>query len=1001
MPFPFASPDRLLARFVRTGDARALGKLFDQTAPELLRLAAWLSGNRADAEDLLQRTFLTVLTKQGGYDPARRAMPWLCGILGNHAKKLHEQRQVRAAAAPLPAVSANDDPVRDAADAEFAAAVVRVRAELGSPYAEVLDLHLAEGLDAKRIAERLGRPAGTVRTQIVRGLELLRRHLPHGFVAGLGLGASVQAASLAVVRAAVMVQANATPAVSASAIAAGAGGTVMTFGGMVMGKKLVWLVPALLSMVGGGAFWWLQQQAEAPAPQMPAPAVVAAVPDVSPPRATTASANAPAPRAEREAAIAPDVPLAEPGSATLVVRIRWADDQSPAVNVGVLAKPQPGGLLAEREALTDARGTATLRGLLPGKCRLSSSFTASQDLELAAATVTTLDLEAVRSGIIDGLVVDAEQRPIADARLWMSLGGSPFRGFEVGRSDARGRFRVPFVPSQDLGARKAGFAPSPLVGLTKGSREVTLVLAAAGGTIRGRVVDTHGLPVPGARVEVGPPGGWSHPASTLLERLLEPVAAKLVADAAGAFSCEGVAAGNVDVQAWAAGFGPTSAQVAVTAGHSSDVTVVLLPGAVVTGTVRDAAGQPVPGATVTRVGKYYEFARPRTDSGADGTFRLVDLPTDAVTLSAVSATGGIEATLTTGAGTTTTWDPVIPAEPAALRGHVVDAAGRPLAKLRVGIVPPGLPHVNPQTTTDAEGSFTLRRVDPGTQTLQVELDQVCLARREITVPPATPLVVTLSADEMPTAHLRGRVVDEAGAGIAASLILRLPSWRWAPATDADVDGTFHRGPLPAGDYLVGVAARGFGSTHLGVVSVRVGEDRTLPDIVLRRAGTVELQITGDEPTRGTTVQIARRDGVITTWVMPDGRRATAELPPGEYLAVLHDGASRAAATFVVRSGETTTATLTFVAAIAVTVTCPREGATPNELLQLAVHDASGALLDCALLHPGIEPAEWRTLLPPGPCTATVRALDDRTATTSFTVRIERDAQSFVLALPPR
>jgi len=71
------------------------------------------------------------------------------------------------------------------------------------------------------------------------------------------------------------------------------------------------------------------------------------------------------------------------------------------------------------------------------------------------------------------------------------------------------------------------------------------------------------------------------------------------------------------------------------------------------------------------------------------------------------------------------------------------------------------------------------------------------------------------------------------------------------------------------------------------------------------------------------------------------------------------------------------------------------------LLQLAVHDASGALLDCALLHPGIEPAEWRTLLPSGPCTATVRGLDDRTATTSFTVHAGRDAQSFVLALPPR
>lgn len=400
MPFPFASPDRLLARFQRTGDAKALGKLFDRTAPELLRLAAWLCGNRADAEDLLQRTFLTVLTKQGGYDATRRAMPWLCGILGNHCKKLHEQRQLRTAVAaatasmPVLAVTSNDDPLRDAADAEFAAAVARVRSELGSPYAEVLDLHLAEGLDAKGIAARLGRPAGTVRTQIVRGLALLRRHLPNGFVAGLVLSASVQAASVAVVRAAVMAQAAAM-APSAGAVAATAGGALMTFGGMVMGKKIVWLVPIVLLVLGGGAFWWQQRDAAAGAPVAPAPAVAASLPATHAAAPTPTTANAPAQRTEREAAERADQATAEPGFATLVVRMRWADDHSPAANVGVLAKPQPGSLLTEREGLTDARGTLVLRRIRPGPCWLTSPFTKTLNLDLTAAMVTSLDLDEI------------------------------------------------------------------------------------------------------------------------------------------------------------------------------------------------------------------------------------------------------------------------------------------------------------------------------------------------------------------------------------------------------------------------------------------------------------------------------------------------------------------------------------------------------------------------------------------------------------------------------
>ena len=97
MSLNFAGPDRLLAHYQLSGDPRALGKLFDRTAPELLRVAAWLCGNRADAEDVLQRTFVTVIETRGAFDPTKRALPWLCGIFGNHAKKVHEQRQRRVA----------------------------------------------------------------------------------------------------------------------------------------------------------------------------------------------------------------------------------------------------------------------------------------------------------------------------------------------------------------------------------------------------------------------------------------------------------------------------------------------------------------------------------------------------------------------------------------------------------------------------------------------------------------------------------------------------------------------------------------------------------------------------------------------------------------------------------------------------------------------------------------------------------------------------------------
>ncbi|HZN39587.1 MAG TPA: sigma factor, partial [Planctomycetota bacterium] len=80
--------DRLFLHFCRTGSARSLGKVFDRTAPELLRVAIYLSGNRADADDLVQRTFLTAIESRASHDRARRAMPWLLGILANLARRL-------------------------------------------------------------------------------------------------------------------------------------------------------------------------------------------------------------------------------------------------------------------------------------------------------------------------------------------------------------------------------------------------------------------------------------------------------------------------------------------------------------------------------------------------------------------------------------------------------------------------------------------------------------------------------------------------------------------------------------------------------------------------------------------------------------------------------------------------------------------------------------------------------------------------------------------------
>lgn len=61
--------DRQFEQFQRTGEAGALAKVFDHTAPELWRVAWYLSsGNAHRAEDALQSTFLTAIEERDIWD---------------------------------------------------------------------------------------------------------------------------------------------------------------------------------------------------------------------------------------------------------------------------------------------------------------------------------------------------------------------------------------------------------------------------------------------------------------------------------------------------------------------------------------------------------------------------------------------------------------------------------------------------------------------------------------------------------------------------------------------------------------------------------------------------------------------------------------------------------------------------------------------------------------------------------------------------------------------
>lgn len=124
----------------------------------------------------MQRTFLQVIETREQFLVGKPALSWLLGLLGNQARK-HRRESARSARLREVADSVVDPEV-EAASNELDAAIASVRQRLGEPCQEVLRLHLELGMNAKEIAARLQRLAGTVRTQLMCSLELLRRKLP-------------------------------------------------------------------------------------------------------------------------------------------------------------------------------------------------------------------------------------------------------------------------------------------------------------------------------------------------------------------------------------------------------------------------------------------------------------------------------------------------------------------------------------------------------------------------------------------------------------------------------------------------------------------------------------------------------------------------------------------------------------------------------------------------------------------------------------------------------
>jgi RNA polymerase sigma-70 factor (ECF subfamily) len=156
----------------------------------LFTIARRLLGDAHDAEEVAQDAFVRAYRALEGYPAERvrelRLRPWLAAIVVNLARNRRRRIADRQPATPLAPLIEGGLDVADVGgrgpEARQATSEARHEwaarlAALPSTYRAAVVLRHVDGLSYDEVAVALGRPEGTVKAQVHRGLRLLRAAL--------------------------------------------------------------------------------------------------------------------------------------------------------------------------------------------------------------------------------------------------------------------------------------------------------------------------------------------------------------------------------------------------------------------------------------------------------------------------------------------------------------------------------------------------------------------------------------------------------------------------------------------------------------------------------------------------------------------------------------------------------------------------------------------------------------------------------------------------------
>ncbi len=173
--------DQQLIALSLGGDAQAFGHLFSRYRDSMLQLYIQRTGgNRDDADDLIQETFLKVYLNLEKYNPAYTFGQWIFTIARNTFIDFIRKRQenlsidnVQKGRIPLSPQSSLPTPEESIINSQQSVQLDNYLEKMKPRYRRMIELRFFKDYSYEEIAEELRIPIGTVKTQLHRAREQL------------------------------------------------------------------------------------------------------------------------------------------------------------------------------------------------------------------------------------------------------------------------------------------------------------------------------------------------------------------------------------------------------------------------------------------------------------------------------------------------------------------------------------------------------------------------------------------------------------------------------------------------------------------------------------------------------------------------------------------------------------------------------------------------------------------------------------------------------------